>query len=142
MARPDPALLDPARYPYHTTIEPRFGDLDVNLHINNAAMAQIIEHGRVKFHHATETTLRDGTRTSMVASLHIEYLGEAGLDELDMHIGVAAVGRTSRTLAQLVTQNGKPMAFARATLVNIVGGRPAPLSPELTTSCDTWKLEP
>ena len=34
MAKPDPALLNPARYPFTTTIEPRFGDLDVNLHVN------------------------------------------------------------------------------------------------------------
>ena len=57
MAKPDPALLDPARYPFHCTLETRYCDLDSNLHINNGVMASLLEEarddGRVRGGHAS-----------------------------------------------------------------------------------------
>ena len=53
MAKPDPALLDPARYPFRCSIETRYRDLDSNLHINNGVMASLLEEGRVRFHRAS-----------------------------------------------------------------------------------------
>ena len=42
MAKPDPALLDPTRYPHSVEIPTRYADCDPNNHINNVALAAII----------------------------------------------------------------------------------------------------
>jgi len=49
MARPDPALFDPARYPFGNSVTTRFADLDPNGHINNVAMAAVFEDARLRF---------------------------------------------------------------------------------------------
>jgi len=53
MPKPDPAMLDPARYPFRCAIETCFGDLDTNLHINNVSLSGLLEEGRVRFHRAS-----------------------------------------------------------------------------------------
>lgn len=141
MAKPDPALLNPARYPFACSIEPRFGDLDVNLHINNVAMAGMLEDGRVRFHR------RSGYRellvgcTSMVASVAIEYLGEANYpDSVAIACAMEHVGRTSHRLVQLVTQNGQPLVFARTVLVTVGPEGPAALPESFAASVAPWML--
>lgn len=128
MPKPDPALLDPARYPFACEIQTRFGDLDVNLHINNVALAAILEDARVRFH--TDSGYRAAIRgmSSMVVSLSIEYLGQ-GYHPQPLKVCVAAteIGRSSYSLYQLVTQEERIIAFARVTFVCVRDNRPAPL---------------
>jgi acyl-CoA thioester hydrolase len=122
MAKPDPALLDPARYPFHCEIETRYRDLDSNLHINNGVMASLLEEARVRFHRASKFggLHSDGGLTSMVVSAGIEYLGQSHFPEpLDLHVGASRIGQTSYELCQLVTQDGLVIAFARVTMVCI-----------------------
>lgn len=142
MAKPDPALLDPARYPFTCTIEPRFGDLDVNLHINNAAMAGLIEEGRVRFHLGIGYRELLVDRTSLVASLQIDYLGEANYpDAIALHCAIESVGRTSHRVASLVTQNVRPIAFARTTLVTLGRGEPIALPADFRQALAPWMLD-
>jgi acyl-CoA thioester hydrolase len=143
MAKPDPALLDPARYPFSSTIEPRFGDLDLNLHINNVAMAGFLEDGRVRFHR--ESGYRDGLAglSSMVASVAIEYLGEALYpDSLTVHCAVEDIGRSSHRLIQLVTQGARSVAFGRSVLVTVGSDGPAPLPASFADQAERWRLRP
>ena len=76
MPKPDPSLLDPARYPFRCLIETRFRDLDSNMHVNNGVFASLLEEGRVRFHRASQFGGVSGDLTSMVVSAAIEYLGE------------------------------------------------------------------
>ncbi len=141
MAKPDPALLDPARYPFTTTIDPRFGDLDVNLHVNNVAMAGLLEDSRVRFHR--QCGYRDLLvgMTSMVASVAIEYLGEAAYpDGVEIGCAMEHVGRTSHRLVQVAAQHGKPIVFARTVLVTVGPDGPAPLPESFATSIEPWML--
>lgn len=143
MAKPDPALLDPARYPFSSTIEPRFGDLDLNLHINNVAMAGFLEDGRVRFHR--ESGYRDGLAglSSMIASVAIEYLGEALYpDTLAVHCALEHTGRSSHRLVQLVTQGARRVAFARSVLVTVGKDGPAPLPAGFVDHAEHWRLRP
>ncbi|HUD30528.1 MAG TPA: acyl-CoA thioesterase [Novosphingobium sp.] len=143
MPKPDPALLDPARYPFSSRIEPRFGDLDVNMHINNVAMAGFLEDGRVRFHR--ESGYRDGLTglSSMIASVAIEYLGEAHYpDPVTIHCAVEDTGRSSHRLIQLVTQDGRLVAFCRSTMVTVGKEGPAPLPASFTRHADAWRLRP
>lgn len=141
MARPDPALLDPARYPFSCTIEPRFGDLDVNMHINNVAMAGLLEDGRVRFHRTSG--YRDGLEglSSMVASVAIEYLGQVHYPEpLTIHCAIEALGRTSHRLVQLVTQGNHIGTFARSVLVTVGKDGPAPCPLGFAEASSAWML--
>jgi acyl-CoA thioester hydrolase len=97
MAKPDPALLDPAVYPHVCEVTTRFADLDINNHINNVAMAAIIEDARVRFHVASgfAKALPAGAQT-MVVSLTIDYLAQAFYPHpLKVHSGLSAVGDRS-----------------------------------------------
>lgn len=143
MAKPDPVLLDPTRYPYHCAMPTRFGDLDVNMHVNNVAMAGILEDGRVRFHRASGYHIamdRMGI-VAMVASCTIDYIGQAFYpDPLEMHAGADTLGRTSYQLVQLVTQGTQVVAFSRAVMVCVAGGRPAPLPDKFRQSVADWMI--
>lgn len=143
MARADPALLDPARYPFSCTIEPRFGDLDTNQHINNAAMAGILEEARVRFHYASGVAGAFDGLTSMVAGLDIAYLGQTYYPHaLTACTAPARFGRTSYDLVILIIQQGVAVVQARCSLVLMGPDGPAPLPPGWKESLDPWLLRP
>lgn len=139
MAKPDPALLDPARYPFNCSIETRYRDLDSNLHINNGVMASLLEEGRVRFHRASQFGGVSGDMTAMVVSAGIEYLGESHHpDPLDMYLGAARIGTTSYELCQLVMQGSSVIAFARVTLVCMKGGKPFAIPAVQREKAQAW----
>ncbi len=141
MARPDPALLDPARYPFHCEIETRYGDLDSNWHINNVALTGMLEEARVRFHRHSGYKAVTAEMTSMVASLAIEFLGQSyHPDPLEMHVALQRLGRTSYTLQQLVTQRGRTIAVAQATMVCMADGKPVPIPQVFIDSAQPWML--
>ncbi len=140
MAKPDPALLDAACYPFAMTIEPRFGDLDTNMHINNASMVGILEDVRVRYHGASgfRAAMADGVG-AMVASFAVEFLGQGYYpDPLNAHAGALRIGNTSYELGQLLTQNGRTVAFARSIMVCIRNGRPTPIPEAFASSVNDW----
>ncbi len=143
MPKPDPALLDPARYPFRCAIETRYRDLDSNLHINNGVFASLLEEGRVRFHRASQfgSLSGDPELTAMVASMGIEYLGESYFPEpLDMHVGAARIGNSSYELCQLVMQKSDVVAFASVTLVCMKGGKPYAIPAEHREMAKPWML--
>ena len=143
MAKPDPALLDPARYPFSCSIATRFGDLDTNMHVNNVALVSMLEDSRVRFHAACGFNVPGQDWTSMVASLAIEYLAQAHYPEpLQVHCAAASVGRTSYRIKQLVRQSGRAVAFAQGVLVCVREGQPHPLPQSFVESATPWMLRP
>ena len=143
MAKPDPALLDLARYPYSCIIEPRFGDLDINMHVNNVAMAGILEDARVRFSRKTDYRRVMPDAATMVASLAIEYIGEANYpDPINVASALERIGRTSHQIVQVVTQNGKTLVFARTVLVLVGPDGPAPFPEGFARSVQPWMLRP
>jgi acyl-CoA thioester hydrolase len=140
MAKPDPALLDPARYPFRCAIEPRFTDIDTNLHLNNVALAGILEEGRVRFHRTSGYHMH--AMTSMAVSFAVEYLGQAHYPEaLDVWVAATHIGRTSHTLAELVQQQGRLVAYARTVLVCVREDRPVENPAEFVETVRTWMLK-
>lgn len=141
MPKPDPALLDPARYPFSCRIEPRFGDLDVNLHINNVAMASMMEEAHVRFHRASGYRGGLAGQTTMVASVSIEYLGQGSYDEpIAFHVAAESFGRTSHVLVKLARQGERTIAFSRAVLVTVGADGPAPLPAAFVEAAAAWSL--
>lgn len=144
MARPDPALLEAARYPYSCSIETRYRDLDSNLHVNNGAMASLLEEARVRFHRAAgfNNPSADPEGTVMVASVSIEYLGQSHYPEpLDCHVGFLRIGTSSYDLAQLITQDGGVVVFCRSTLVSVSEGRSHPISDSRRALVEAWMVK-
>lgn len=142
MPKPDPVLLDPARYPFRTEIEPRFSDLDVNLHINNVALVDILQEGRVRFQHAVRGEIMIEGATSMAVSLALEYLAQARHPQpLTIHVAVSHVGRTSQVLSQLVVQGGVAVAYAQVVLVFVRDDRPVEVPASYREAVRSWMLQ-
>lgn len=130
MAKPQPALLEPARYPHTLEVGTRFADLDPNRHINNTAMAALFEDARAR---VTEEFVGNwiGSRAMMIASITIDYVGQAHYPRpVTFHSAVARVGETSITLQQLARQDGQPVAVASTVIVHTDGNRPVPIPAE------------
>lgn len=128
MAKVDPALLDPACYPFHHVITTRFADVDPNRHVNNVALAAAFEDARYRFDVSRRFHETMGGNRVMIAANYIDYVGEAHYPaDLDLHVGTLDIGRSSWQLACLATQGGRACAFARATLVATRDGRSVPL---------------
>lgn len=143
MPKPDPALLDPARYPFHCSIETRFADLDVNQHINNVSLVGLLEEGRVRYHRAAGNHGAGGELSVMVVSMTVEFLGQSYFpDPLEVHVAAGPLGRTSYRLFQLVTQQDRLVAFAEVTMVSTAGGQPNELSAAVREGFQAWSLRP
>jgi acyl-CoA thioester hydrolase len=128
MAKPDALLLDPARYPFACEIGTRFSDLDTNMHLNNVALAGIIEDARVRFHAASGYNIATAGWVAMVANLTIDYLGQGFYPApVTVHIGATNLGRTSYGMAQLVRQGNAVVALARSVMVCVNGNQPYPI---------------
>jgi acyl-CoA thioester hydrolase len=141
MAKPDPALLDPARYPFTCRIDPRFGDLDLNKHINNVAMAGILEDARVRFHYASGYRDALAGLRSVMASVSIDYLGEGSYpDPLDIHVAIERQGRSSHTLVQVARQGGRLLAFARTVQVTVDKQGPVELPAHFVAAMSEWTI--
>ena len=141
MPKPDPALLDPARYPFHCAIETRFSDIDVNQHINNVSLVSMLQEARVRFHRAAGFTPGEGGPSSMVASITVEYLGQSHFPApLDVHVAPVRLGTTSYTLNQLVTQDGRVVAYAQAVMVCVDAQGPAPLPEGFRAGAERWMM--
>ena len=134
MARPDPSLLEPARYPFACDITTRFADMDLNQHLNNVAIAALIEDTRVRFNAAAGIREALGGLGAMNVSLAIDYLAQAYYPQAVRGLAaVEALGRSSWTVVQLLLQSGEPVAFSRSVLVCVDRGAPAPLPEALRT---------
>lgn len=142
MPRPDPALLDPARYPFACEITTRYADMDPNHHLNNVAMAALFEDARVRFNTAQRFREAIGPRGgAMIASVGIDYLAQAYYPgPIVGHCAVEAIGRTSWTMVQLMIQQGLPVAFARSVVVSLDEGCPAPLPPAFREQLEIARL--
>lgn len=141
MAKVDPALLDPARYPFHHVITTRFADVDPNRHVNNVALAAAFEDARYRFDVSRRFHETMGECRVMIAANYIDYVGEAHYPtDLDLHVGTLAIGRSSWQLGCLATQDGRGCAFSRATLVATKDGRSVPLPEAFRTALGSAQL--
>lgn len=142
MPRPDPALLDPARYPFTHTVTTRFADVDPNQHLNNVALSAMMEDARVRFNQAVGLSVKMGERRAMVASVGMEYLAQGHFPQpVEAHCGIEQVGRSSWSIAQLLTQQGRVVAFARSVIVAIADDVPAPIAQGDRELLNTWGLK-
>ena len=128
-------------------LEVRFRDCDAMGHVNNAVYLTYLEEAR--FSHWRASGLAAMTLDSaasaggapadvpgvIVARVEIDYRQSAKhADVLRVHLGVAAMGRTSFTYEyEIVNAAGALIAGARTVIVRFdyAAGRPVPISDEI-----------
>ena len=125
-----------------TRVTIRYADLDPNNHVNNGAINQFFEDGRVQFRMARMAPLGTATlagfalvRYSAVYRAALHYPG-------DVEIGtvVTRIGGSSYDLGQGLFQGDKCIATAEVTTVHIVDGRSSPLPEAVRTILEAARL--
>ena len=116
--RHDPQRRAPGHYPFHFTFDPRFGDLDVNAHLNNVAYARFFEEGRVRLHASLGGLDMPGFRP-IVANLTVDYLAEGRWpDPLTVGVGIARFGNSSYVVGLALFQKDACIALCDTVIVN------------------------
>ena len=142
MSRFDRARWDAATFPYSISVPVRFDDLDTLGHVNNVAVAAILQEGRVGFHRYADRARHAKALRMMAVRLEIEYAGEMHHgDPLEVKTGVLAIGRTSFTVAQIGQQKGRTTVYASTTLVYADANGPAPIPAPLRAEMEAMRLD-
>lgn len=108
----------------------RFCDTDMIGHINNCAIAEYAEYGRVCFFR----DLKLSAARLILVNLNIDFVGQMHLeDEVWIETWVAGIGTTSITLAQELFANGKVTGRTRSVVLTFdyENNKPAPVPQEL-----------
>ncbi len=126
-----PDLQDPDLYDHWVRDTVRFCDQDAAGHINNTAIAQYVESGRIAFVRTQIPPPRDGERF-IAAHLSIDFLAEAQYPG-DVHIGsrLLRIGNKSLTGASGVYKDEICIATATWVVVFLRGQETAELTPEI-----------
>ena len=96
----------------------RYGDMDTNGHVNNVAIAQFCEGGRVAFERAGDLQRDNPILGLSLAKVTIEFRHEAHFPGI-VRIGTRIVGfgRSSCRLVQGLFQDGRCIAVSEAVSV-------------------------
>jgi acyl-CoA thioester hydrolase len=112
-----PSLAD---FPARTHEKLRYADTDRQGHVNNAVFATMLETGRVELLCAPDAPVFEPGCTFVIASLHLDFLGEVTWPgQVDIGTKVAAIGNSSVTLEQALFQNGACVAQAKTVIVQV-----------------------
>ncbi len=137
--KPTPRL---EHYPYQVADIVRFGDMDVQGHVNNAVFATYFESGRVALFRKPDLGIGVPNATYVLVRQEIDFLRELHWPgDVLIGTGLAERGRTSFTLAQAVFAGETCVAAARATMVMLdaTTRQPRPLTPETIARLEEWK---
>lgn len=133
--RGDPRRRDRAAYPWAIEVATRFGDLDFNAHLNNVAIAQLYEEGRVRFNHHLREAYALGRPRFLVARVEIDYLGEARYPApVTLAAASLAVGRTSWRIGLGLFQDGLCVGTCDTVMVHRGDTGPAAIPTALRTA--------
>ncbi|HMK67521.1 MAG TPA: thioesterase family protein [Stellaceae bacterium] len=112
----------------------RFGDTDLQGHINNAVFATFCETGRVSFLFDEDLNLRGPGASFVIARLELDYRAELFYPgEVEIGTRVLHVGRTSFRLGQGIF-NGDICAATGASVLVLMDDatrKPKALTPQL-----------
>jgi acyl-CoA thioester hydrolase len=139
--RDDPRRRDLAAYPFRIEMVPRFGDMDLNQHLNNVAVARFYEEGRVRFHF--DLHRRPGLERfrGFIAHLAIDYLAEGHWpDPVEIGVGIVHIGGSSYRLGLAMFQRGVCIGLCDSVLVHRGEQGSAPLPPLLREALEGLRL--
>ena len=143
----DARRLDYDAYALGQVVPTRFTDMDPNRHLNNVAIAQLCEEGRVRFHWLLRREHAEvGHPHFLVARVEVDYLAEGHYPhDAEVRTAVGEIGRSSYRIVQALFQTirGQRRAFALADTVMVHRGddmRPAPMPDVLKTALGAYSL--
>jgi acyl-CoA thioester hydrolase len=112
------AALD--AYPFLTVHPIRYGDLDPNNHVNNAAVATYLEIGRTEFFDREGVRLTGEGRGISLVHLEIEYHREILYPGfVQIAAGIRRIGSSSITFDQAVFVGGERYVSGSSTTAQI-----------------------
>lgn len=109
----------PPTAPLELSLQLRWGDMDVNAHVNNVQFARLFEEARVRSF-ATWFPAVFGRVGALIASQTIDFRAPLAYspEPVTIRVGIARIGRTSYTMAMsLVAPDGTTSAVAETTMV-------------------------
>lgn len=129
MSRDDPRRRYLSAYAWSAAIETRFSDMDLNFHLNNVAVANLYEEGRVRFNwQLRERYAAVGRPRFVVARIEIDYLDEGKYRApTTVAASVVSTGTSSWRLAMGLFQNGGCIGLCDSVMVHRGEAGPAPL---------------
>jgi acyl-CoA thioester hydrolase len=115
--RPDPRRFEQDRYPFAVEVQTRWGDLDVQGHVNNVMVGRLFEEARVHFWNGVHAA-GGGPVAGVAAAVYIDYVREVRHPApVVVGVGVAGSGTRSTRLLQAMFQDGECVAVAEVTNV-------------------------
>ncbi len=124
--------MDQESYPFAVTIASRFGDMDILGHINNVAMAQLFENGRVQFNYSIDMMNRGTEERWLLAAVKIDYIEEAHFPgDITVASGISRIGTSSWDIASAAFQHDQCVALSTSTLVYTKDGAAFPISAKM-----------
>lgn len=126
---------DPATYPVWTTDTIRYRDLDPNEHVNNGAINEYFEDGRVRFRQDyLSAAAYDILSGFALVRFTVEYHRPIFFPgEVEIGTAITRIGRTSYTLVQGLFRDGQCVASAEviSVLIDTKTGTPVPIPDKL-----------
>jgi acyl-CoA thioester hydrolase len=143
MPRHDPRRLDASAYPWSVALETRFGDMDVNFHLNNVAVAGLYEEARVRFNWHLRDGFTVGRPRFLVARVEIDYLGEGRYRvPTTMGVAVSSTGTSSWRVAMGLFQPDGCIGLCDTVMVHRGDAGPAPIPDSLRSALGEFALRP
>jgi acyl-CoA thioester hydrolase len=139
--RPDLSRTERQHYPLWHEIPTRFGDLDPLGHVNNVATVRLYEESRIWFNRRLQQHAAEGLQRLVLAGMNVHYLAETQYpDPVEAGIGVARIGRSSYSLAQVLYQRGRCVGLADSTLVHAPATGVLPLPDAFRAALEAVRL--
>lgn len=142
--RPHPARLTAASYPVHNWIEARFGDMDVNGHLNNVALETMHEDTRANLNRRVFSSVyNDASRSLRIvtSTVIVHYLREAPWPALlRSAVGIGHVGRTSYVASTALFLEEACISLCDTVLVLLDANGPTPIPDDVRTRLTSLTL--
>lgn len=115
-----PDELAQASLSHRLSVPLRFGDTDMQGHVNNAVFATLFETGRVAFLYDRDAGMPPRGRNFVIAELNMRFLAEILYPGIvDVRSGVSRIGNASANLVQQLWVDDGLKATATSTIVMI-----------------------
>lgn len=144
--RPNPLRLRLESYPVIDEVAARYGDMDVNAHLNNLALESLHENARATMNRRLlpDAYRAAGRRLRLVTSQNaVHFLAEAHWPVLiQTGAGVGRIGRTSYVASTGLFVAGDCIGVCDTVLVLLDDDGPVPISDGFRTALQTVLLTP
>ena len=124
--RLDRARLEKGVFPFSYQMATRYSDTDKLSHVNNVAVADLLQEGRNRFIHAIGLMSAVRGWDLVVGGAYTEFAGELFHPEpVEIFVGVLEVGRSSFRFGEIIKQGGRTAIYAEVVQVARDAGGPA-----------------